>query len=69
MARKLARGHSPPDHPPELILSLTDPHLRCDLACRPALGLGPLLRVFGLYCRRLASDLGNGMGHLPYRSA
>ena len=66
MARKLACSPSPPDRPPELILSLFDPRLHCDPACRSAPRLGPPLEGLLPDARE---GPGKGMGCLPDRSA
>ena len=55
-----------PDHPPELILSLSDPCLRC---IGPAGQCRASARFFMVSCLRFARDLAKGMGRLPYRSA
>jgi len=55
-----------PDHPPELILSLFDPPLHCDLACRSAPRLGPPLA--GLL-PDAGEGPGKGMGRLSDQSA
>jgi len=55
-----------PDHPPELILSLFDPRLHCDLACRSAPRLCPPLE--GLLPNAREGP-GKGMGRLPDLSA
>jgi len=66
VVRKIGRGPSPQTRPAKIIMSLFDPRLRCDLACRSAPRLGPPLE--GLL-PEVCEGPGNGMGRLPDWSA
>jgi len=62
MVRKIRRGPSPRTTPPKIIISLFDPRLRFDLACRSALHLVPPLEG---RMPEVCEGPGKGMGHLP----